>query len=530
MRHSRNSYNNNDAEEGMSGIKKNNKSILICVIVSIVSLLFFINKYHVAEKPTNFKIVYLIILFSILIEIFFVSKEVQKKEYKIEKIFIMSAIPLGIIYMLLIPPGLVPDEWVHMHNTFSLSSQVMGLEINNKVTMRDNEIELYNKQITVPNNDYYDYVYSNIFSISNNNDYNSINIESPNKLSIFGYFPGVIGVTVARLLNLSAVTTFYLGRLCNFIFYLMLSYCAIKKIPFGKLLLFTITMLPMTCHQMCSLSYDTVINSSTFFATAYGMFFVYQSSNVMIDDIIYYALCSVLLIANKGSTYAFILTIPILARYFNPNGEKIAKKTKIIIFLIIIIAILLLNYRSLVNNQTTGIESVSGAGIVPWAGVPSYTLNELIINVLTTINLFVNTFIQRGGYYIYTAIGSLMGWLSIPIPNWIINSWIVILIIVPFAEKSNNEVFTHEHKILYFFIAVTIILLVMLAMALAWTPSGYSTIEGVQGRYFIPIIFLLLICFQNSKLYMNERITKVVLMIIVILPILTIGNLILLVL
>ena len=44
MRHSRNSYNNNDAEEGMSGIKKNNKSILICVIVSIVSLLFFINK------------------------------------------------------------------------------------------------------------------------------------------------------------------------------------------------------------------------------------------------------------------------------------------------------------------------------------------------------------------------------------------------------------------------------------------------------------------------------------------------------
>ena len=37
MRHSRNSYNNNDAEEGMSGIKKNNKSILICVIVSIVT-------------------------------------------------------------------------------------------------------------------------------------------------------------------------------------------------------------------------------------------------------------------------------------------------------------------------------------------------------------------------------------------------------------------------------------------------------------------------------------------------------------
>ena len=82
-----------------------------------------------------------------------------------------------------------------------------------------------------------------------------------------------------------------------------------------------------------------------------------------------------------------------------------------------------------------------------------------------------------------------MGWLSIPIPNWIINSWIVILIIVPFAEKSNNEVFTHEHKILYFFIAVTIILIVMLAMALAWTPSGYSTIEGCKGDILYRLFF-----------------------------------------
>ena len=70
-------------------------------------------------------------------------------------------------------------------------------------------------------------------------------------------------------------------------------------------------------------------------------------------------------------------------------------------------------------------------------------------------------------WYINTAIGSELGWLNILMPNWIINIWGIILIISTFSEKSNNDVFTHEHKILYFFIAVTIILIVMLAMALA---------------------------------------------------------------
>ncbi len=106
----------------------------------------------------------------------------------------------------------------------------------------------------------------------------------------------------------------------------------------------------------------------------------------------------------------------------------------------------------------------------------------------------------------------------------------IILIISTFTEKSNNEVFTHEHKILYFFIAATIILIVMLAMALAWTPAGYSTIEGVQGRYYIPIIYLLLIWLQNTKIYLHDKIVKIVTIIIPIMAMISIYNLIPLVL
>ena len=115
-------------------------------------------------------------------------------------------------------------------------------------------------------------------------------------------------------------------------------------------------------------------------------------------------------------------------------------------------------------------------------------------------------------------------------PTWIINVWIGLLIISSFSEKSNNEVFTYEHKLLYFLIAAAVILVVMLAMALAWTPAGYQWIEGVQGRYYIPIIYLLLIWLQNTKIYLHDKIVKIVTIIIPIMAMISIYNLIPLVL
>lgn len=500
--------------------------------VTLILLLFYFNQHNnLVEKLASIKNVHTIIYLLLIIMAIVLVIIVLKKDYRIERIFLMIIIPTGLIYTLLIPPGIVPDEWVHMHSAFSLSSQIMNIEINDKVTVCSEEYELYSKQITVPDNNYYDYVYNNLIDFSNNQAYINIDVDSVDFGQIFAYFPAVIGITIARLLHLGAVTTVYIGRIFNFAFYVSLTYLALKKIPFGKLLLFAITMLPMTCHQMFSLSYDTVINSASFLCIAYGMFFVYQSDKVKKKDILLYALGGLLLLTNKGSAYAFILIIPILAKYFNPNGYQIAKKTKIIIFLIVIVAIFALNYRSFIDSgTTTALSGFSNMTIVPWSGTPSYTLPSLLKDIPGTIVLFINTLFLKLTWYINTAIGSELGWLNIIMPMWIINVWIGILIISAFSEKSNNEVFTYEHKLLYFLIALAVIGVVMLAMALAWTPSGYQWIEGVQGRYYIPIIYLLLIWLQNTKIYLTDRLNRIMKIIIPVMTMISIYNLIPLVL
>lgn len=519
MKHA--TMNNEDSRE-----KNINKSKFCIIFILSIILLWQFFAHWPESKPSSFYIVYIIIFISLFVGVGYYIKTLFYDGMKIEKLFLVIIIPLGIIYTLLIPPGMVPDEWVHMQNDFSLASQLTGKEINGKCTVREAEKELLFQNVITPSNEYYNYIYSNTISISSNNDYVSTDINSYRLNQLFGYFPSVIGIIVARLFNLGAVTTVYVGRLFNFIFYTLLTYQAIKKIPFGKVLLFAITMLPMSCHQMFSLSYDAVINSASFLCVAYGLFFVYQSDEVKPKDVLVYGVSALLLLANKGSAYAFIIVIPILAKYFNPNGDKIAKKTKIIVFLIVIVSILLLNYRSFTSNSTSAIQSVSGDGIVPWSGTPSYTLSGLLGDISGSINLFINTLIQKGWWYTSTAIGSELGWLNIIIPNWIINSWVGILVISAITEKSNKEVVTYEHKMLYFLISLGTILLVMLAMALAWTPAGYGVIEGVQGRYFIPIIFLLFICLQNSKIYLKENMVKILLVIIPMMSVISIYNLI----
>lgn len=524
MRHAR-----EDMKERNEIDKSKIKYYVTTISTLVLLILFFRQRSVLGYKTSSFIVVHVIIYTFLGMGCYFFIKEILSKNLKIEKLFLICVIPIGVAYTLLVPPGLVPDEWVHMQNDFSLASQMTGKELNGKCTFRESEIELLSKNVTTPNNEYYNYIYNNIISISQNNNYISTGTDSFALTQLFGYFPSVIGTIVARLLNLGVVTTVYLGRLCNFSFYITLSYFALKKIPFGKLLLFAIALLPMTSHQMFSLSYDAVINATAFLCVGYGMFFVYQSNEVQLKDIILYSLCAILLLANKGSAYAFILVIPILAKYFNPNGDKVAKKTKIIIFLIVVISIILLNYRSITDaSHITAIESTS-EGLVPWSNTPSHTLTSMVNNIPGTLNIFTNTFIQKGWWYICTAIGSQLGWLSIIMPSWIINTWLGLLLIASIAEKSNKEVFTYEHKSLFFLISLAVILVVMLAMALAWTPMDYDVIEGVQGRYYIPIIYLLLICLQNSRVYLRENMTRIIMVMISVMSVVSIYFLIMLV-
>ena len=54
-------------------------------------------------------------------------------------------------------------------------------------------------------------------------------------------------------------------------------------------------------------------------------------------------------------------------------------------------------------------------------------------------------------------------------------------------------------KILVFLMALGIYFVTCFAMYLSWTGVGALTIEGVQGRYFIPLLMLCVLLFTSEK-------------------------------
>ena len=50
--------------------------------------------------------------------------------------------------------------------------------------------------------------------------------------------------------------------------------------------------------------------------------------------------------------------------------------------------------------------------------------------------------------------------------------------------------------------------LILLGMLFQWTPMGYVSVEGVQGRYFLPFLPILLAACRSRGILLNRRIDR----------------------
>ena len=156
-----------------------------------------------------------------------------------------------------------------------------------------------------------------------------------------------------------------------------------------------------------------------------------------------------------------------------------------------------------VSKQTVDTAAVS-KNIISWSGTEGYTIGWLITHPIDSINLFINTLIEKGQWYFYSCLGQDLSWFSVKLPFYLFNIWFAFLVAA--ALKKESEVVSVKLKILFLIIDIIIFFLVLLSMCIYWTPLTYNYIEGVQGRYFIPIIFTILILLNNKVISFKENI------------------------
>ncbi len=460
---------------------KNYKFILLTSGLTLLNILFLC--YNFKDNQLVFDEVFVYVLVgSVLLEIVLCSIVIiaKKHSWKIEKLFLVLGLIIGPLYSLAIPIGRAPDEESHFFRIYELSKghfisdtdeygSIGSIEASNIEIVRDFK----------ENNVTYAEIFENLSIYPDESNQTFIKT-SAYSYSIISYLPHVIGIKLGQTFNLPLLVTAYIAKLFNCITCILLLYLSIKFIPFLKECIFLIAFLPITMQSMTSLSADGFIIATSISLISFVLYSIYTMNTTFTKKHYTFLLFLCLVLSLSKIIYAliclFIFAIP-KARFRN-------QKTKLItIFSIGGICLFTFIFWLVISPTATLIDT--------------YNRNLVFNNPLHYGAIFIYSLSYNFLLYLAGTFGGWLEWFNISL------SWLYLfpsIIIFAFLCKQAHDTFYVDKTVRYLsiFIFITIFMSTFIAMFTSWTKPGANIIDGVQGRYFLPILLFIPLAFMSN--------------------------------
>lgn len=445
----------------------------------------------------------------------------NKKNIKVENIFLLIAPIVCIFFLITMPTFKNHDEYYHWLKAYEVSMGHLMTPIQDGVQgslMPGGVSEIFPTDWL---NMTYKDVKENLQIQLNEENPGVLNPETASVYSFVQYIPQAIGIFIARHITLSAILVTYGGRLINMITSILLIYFAIKIMPFGKKLLLVPAMIPIAIEGFSSLSPDALTISISFLYIAYIMYLAFGKKKIialkekiilLIMSIII-ALCKIVYIPLVG----LILIIP-KEKFKNKNN-----KSKIINFIVIAGIAVIINLTWLAISSrylATFREGDSKVQVILALKNPLQYIQMLMY----TVNINANK-------YLLSLFGAELGWgelvqLQSLIPYIILAIYVFVAMI---DEDIKNKFKTYQ-IVWIALVCLAIIGLIFTSLYVQWTTVGSTSILGVQGRYFLPILPLIMLLIgaltKVKSSYKTENINKMVGISLIVLNIYTIAQII----
>lgn len=424
----------------------------------------------------------------------------------------------GIVYMFVLPPLSAPDEIRHYLTAYKLSNQMMGKEAATEegyVYMRAEDATLLLNDF--PGQDDY-YVFLNNWRNQPVDTTPTLFTEekAQDNLAI-AYVPQALGITLARLLGLRQIPLMMMGRLFNLIFFLVCFAAALKVMPFGKEILGLIALFPMTLEQISSMSYDAFAFALAFLYTAYVLYLAFSAPRVRKRDLALLTAIMAVLSPLKiiYIFLAFLMLIIPKEKFGNTRNYALSALFMGGIIIIVFLVLQMGTITEYVQGTDTHLE---------YADAEVYTLSWVFSHISDSAKIFFNTVRTESGYWFKQMIGSSLGWLEIGMPEFVPYLF-TMLMMFAIARPADEPVYWKGwHRAIGFFVVAIICVLAIFAMFVAHTPEGYTTIQGVQGRYFLPVLPLAMLVVRGTSLKRAENTSPAIIYTVCLLNIWTVAN------
>lgn len=422
--------------------------------------------------------------------------------FRVEKIFLFLALFFGSFYMFVMPVYSAPDENSHVPTVYYYSNQLLGKqavdEEGNVMWREGDDVVLNHVRDQYPTARTYATLYHHFWdkSTSDRMVSSDINGLEPMKVTFLGYVPQILGITIARIFNFGTVRMFLLGKLFILLFYTAIVYKSIEILPVGKEMLATVALLPISLIQASSYSYDGVVTSVCFLFISVVLRIIYEDKIVKKSELI---VLGVLMIFMASIKVVYVMIGIIIFAIPTDRFSKRHGKWVVGIVLLTIGAISVLFTRF---SQVMELSTVSTEG---YMGLQTYSISVFLNEPIRIVYIVYSTIRNGTSAYLVSLLGERMGWYYVTLPDILQYGFAFALIFASLQRNNEGKVLFKRGKYCFALAALLCAVAIEAAMLFAYTPYGENYIQGVQGRYFLPILPLLLILIKSDRIIVEKE-------------------------
>lgn len=431
-----------------------------------------------------------------------------RRELRCEVFFPALALVFGLFYMFTITPLSVPDEVTHFQAI----------------------IELTNKLFSKP----FDASVGDFTAFSNHNNvctgylriinelFGKAGDTAPLNMSIMGgmwtltysleYVPQIIAYAIAHIFSFNGVTAFMLGRFCNLLFYVACVYLALRLAPRFKLTLGLCSLMPMALQQAASLSYDNFINALCLVLFAALLRLIFGEGESSAETLnkskgaeyktYFAALIAAMLLAPAKGIYASFILLFLFVPQERFTG-RVKKRGCFLIMLGLCVGFFAaVSVPSMIRILSSTPPSFAAEG------GEQYTLRFFLTNPGDALGIFQDSFNLYFSTWLTQAVGQSLSTCNLEIPSWIVPALLAILVLSAQNVEGRETDLPRGMRTALIALCALVVLTFMMTMFLTWISTRDKIILGVQGRYFTPIIPLLLTALSNRTLVLKKDIGK----------------------
>lgn len=409
-------------------------------------------------------------------------------------IFLVIFLVCGLLYTFAVPMLQVSDEQAHFLRSYEIVLGQTPKELADESVGDTLPGNLVPDQLLQPESISYHHVASALHEKLDRKAMQDYSFSGSALYSPVTYLTQFPGIWLFNKLTDSPVLIMYAGRISNLIALAILAALAVKVFPFSKALPMLALMVPIFVHKCGSMSADGLTLTTIVLFLSYLLYLQYGTVGRLSFSQILPLYLLVFVISQCKVVY-----LPVCLAFFLISPKRFGKLSRYFLHLFGLISVavgaslawLIISSKYLQAGYSTSTEQI----------------NYLLNHPLGYVMIMLRTFRMQGRALIEQMIGIGMGVGGVRNSRALIYGYLSFLLFASvFSKRGSNNPLQKRDAPLFLISALVLIILTCMALFIQWTKPDCSTIMGLQGRYFLPVLYLILFALMQIKLFDKVRI------------------------